>query len=158
MYPLYDLIVEPAKSLRSICKTCLDKIVKGSIRIGDQINIGRYIMARWYHSECYFGNNFDARKCRNDLRVDDAKVTTGNMSDIPGFHGLTKEQKATLKKDINKHKHQSASSIKPSCTAQSKSKKCKLSDSGDGKEKERERPSKEILRSLKKILIALGLL
>ena len=76
-------------------------------------------MARWYHSECYFGKNIDASWYRNDLRVDDKKVTTGNMSDIPGFHGLAREQEATLKKYINKHKHQSASSIKPSGTAQS---------------------------------------
>jgi len=157
MYPLRDLIVEPAKSSRSTCKSCTDKIIKGSLRIGDQIDTGDYVMTRWYHSGCYFGNNFDARKCRNDRRDGDKKVTTGNMSDIPGFLGLTMELKATLKADINKKKHKSLSSTKPSRTTQSKSKKRKLTDSGSSKEIEQVSPSELTTQSLKKRLMCLGL-
>jgi len=156
MYPLRDLIAEPAKSSRSTCKSCTDKILKGSLRIGEQIDTGNYIMARWYHSGCYFGNNFDTRKCRNDNREAEKKVTTSNMSEVPGFHGLTKDLKATLKADIMKKKH-SASSTKPSRTAQSKSKKRKRTDSGDSKEIEQVSPSVLTIESLKKWLMRLGL-
>jgi len=157
MRPLRDLIVEPAKSSRSTCKSCTDKIVKGSLRIGDKINMGNYMMARWYHSGCYFGNNFDTRKCRNDLRDGDKKVTTSNMSAIPGFHGLSRELKRTLKADIKQKKYKSASSTKSSQTTQRKSKKRKLTVSGDRKEIEQVKPSELSIQSLKKWLMRLGL-
>jgi len=144
-----DLVVEPAKSSRSTCKSCMDKINKGILRIGEVVDQGAYTMERWYHSECYFGNTFDAGKCKNDRRKGDEKVTIHNMSEIQGFHGLTRKLQASIKADIEKKKHKTSTS--------GKSKKRKSADIGDVQEKVQSMPSKVTVRSLKNHLIRLGL-
>merc|ERR1719266_2141560 len=91
----------------------MDKIDKGTLRIGVLVDQGAYTMERWHHSECYFGNTFDAGKCKNDRRKVDEKVTVGNMSAIHGFHGLTSKLQATMKGDIEKKKRQRAQNLEP---------------------------------------------
>jgi len=153
---LSDLVVEPAKSSRATCKSCMDKIDKGSLRIGELVDQGAYTMERWHHCECYFGNTFDAGKCKNDRRKGDQKVTVENMSAIHGFHGLTSKLQATMKGDIEKKKHKTSAGAK-SGTVSRKSKKRKAADIGNVHEKVRSLPSKMTLKSLKKHLIDLGL-
>lgn len=152
--PLSDLIVEPAKSARSTCKSCKDSIEKGGLRVGDQISKGDYKMTKWYHSACYFGNNFDAGKCRNDRRKGDKQVTTDNMSDIPGFDDLTSEQQSAIESDIKKEKANAVPST-PKKSTQKKSRKRKLPDDDDVEEMTKGRPLST--RTLKVRLLRRGL-
>lgn len=69
--------IEPAKSSRSKCRTCGNKIEKGKLRLGEPSFFEDHLSYRWHHVECAKSRvkHFDPR-------------------DLKGFEDLTEEQQA----------------------------------------------------------------
>ena len=71
--------VEPAKSSRSICKTCSKAIQKDELRLGEPSLYEGHVSYRWHHLKCA------------------AQMIKGVMLDrLEGYESLTKEQKKSL--------------------------------------------------------------
>ncbi|XP_070584140.1 poly [ADP-ribose] polymerase 1 [Erythrolamprus reginae] len=87
---LHDFAAEYAKSNRSTCKGCEQKIEKGQIRISKKMVLAEKpqlgMIDNWYHLACFSGR-------RTDLGF----LPTFNASQIQGFENLKAEDKETLK-------------------------------------------------------------
>ena len=66
--------IEPAKSGRSTCKGCKEKIEKDSWRFGSSVAMGNHITTYWKHLECV-----TTKQLRN------VKATLGSLERITGF-------------------------------------------------------------------------
>ncbi|EFN84955.1 poly [ADP-ribose] polymerase [Harpegnathos saltator] len=89
-----DFKVEYAKSSRSTCKGCEEKIIKEEVRISkkdyETDEAKKYGgIDRWYHVECF-------AKLRVDLGY------YGEGSELPGIKDLSKEDQETVKAALNK--------------------------------------------------------
>lgn len=89
-----DFLIEYAKSSRAMCRGCEEKIVKDEIRISKkdfESDEGRKYggIDRWYHLECFV-------KIRTDLEFFD------QADSLPGIKTLSKEDQATVKKELPK--------------------------------------------------------
>uniref|UniRef100_G1KFB0 Poly [ADP-ribose] polymerase n=1 Tax=Anolis carolinensis TaxID=28377 RepID=G1KFB0_ANOCA len=90
---LNDFAVGYAKSNRSTCKGCEQKIEKGHIRISKKMvnpekpQLG--MIDNWYHTSCFIN-------CRGDLGF----LTTFSASQLLGFGILNEEDKEALKKEL----------------------------------------------------------
>ena len=95
-----SLGVEYAKSNRSSCKSCEDKIEKGELRVGknmepspDSSAFGKVsMMMHWFHVDCFVEK-------RSEMEVDEATAET-----FPGFSTLTKEDQTLLQKKLGTSK------------------------------------------------------
>uniref|UniRef100_A0ABI7WKW3 Poly [ADP-ribose] polymerase n=2 Tax=Felis catus TaxID=9685 RepID=A0ABI7WKW3_FELCA len=90
---LADFAAEYAKSSRSTCKGCMEKIEKGQIRLSKKMldpekpQLG--MIDRWYHPDCFVKN-------REELGFR-PEFSAGQLK---GFGLLTPEDKETLKKQL----------------------------------------------------------
>uniref|UniRef100_G1M7I7 Poly [ADP-ribose] polymerase n=1 Tax=Ailuropoda melanoleuca TaxID=9646 RepID=G1M7I7_AILME len=90
---LADFAAEYAKSNRSTCKGCMEKIEKGQIRLSKKMldpekpQLG--MIDRWYHPNCFVKN-------REELGF----RPEYSASQLKGFGLLTAEDKETLKKQL----------------------------------------------------------
>ncbi|XP_047370272.1 poly [ADP-ribose] polymerase [Vespa velutina] len=89
-----DFSIEYAKSSRAMCRGCEEKIVKSEIRISKkdfESDEGRKYggIDRWYHLECFV-------KIRTELEFFD------QADSLPGIKTLSKEDQATVKKELPK--------------------------------------------------------
>lgn len=99
-----DFKIDNAKSSRSTCRGCEEKIVKDELRISkkdyESESARRYGgQDRWHHVECFL-------KLRNELGF----FESGNM--IPGFELLSKDDQRLVTKSLTKIKEGDASEIK----------------------------------------------
>ncbi|EDQ89519.1 uncharacterized protein MONBRDRAFT_25238 [Monosiga brevicollis MX1] len=89
-----EFVAEHAKTGRSGCKECKQKIDKGALRIG-KVTTSPFSddsdMTTWYHDECFFQAQLRSRKTT-------AKVET--LSDIKNYAELSAEDKQSLKTKI----------------------------------------------------------
>lgn len=99
-------IIEPAKSSRSKCGTCREKIDKGELRFGEYND--RYDSYRWYHLVC--GAALDARDF-----VDAAQTSDADVGDVD----------AILEKAKNVGKGTGTPRVEPASSARSKCVVCK---------------------------------
>ncbi|KAF3422106.1 hypothetical protein E2986_01385 [Frieseomelitta varia] len=102
--PLRDFLVQYAKSSRSTCKACEEKIVQGEIRISKkdfESEEGRKYggIDKWHHLECFV-------KIRENLEF----YESGNM--IPGSNELSKDDQKKLKSALPQIKAGDAPPIK----------------------------------------------
>ncbi|OAD52149.1 Poly [ADP-ribose] polymerase [Eufriesea mexicana] len=102
--PLRDFLVQYAKSNKSTCKACEERIVKGEIRISKkdfESEQGRRYggIDRWYHLECF-------AKIRESLDF----YESGDA--IPGNEDLSKDDKKKIKTVLPKMKSDDAPPIK----------------------------------------------
>ncbi|XP_013925201.1 PREDICTED: poly [ADP-ribose] polymerase 1 [Thamnophis sirtalis] len=90
---LNDFAAEYAKSNRSTCKGCEQKIEKGQIRISKKMVLAEKpqlgMIDNWYHLACF-----------SSRRTDLGFLPTFNASQIQGFAQLKAEDKETLKKQL----------------------------------------------------------
>ncbi|XP_036864787.1 poly [ADP-ribose] polymerase 1 isoform X1 [Manis javanica] len=90
---LGDFAAEYAKSNRSTCKGCMEKIEKGQVRLSKKMldpekpQLG--VIDRWYHPGCFVNNREELGFC--------AEYTA---SQLKGFSLLTAEDKEALKKHL----------------------------------------------------------
>ena len=45
-------VIEHARSGRSACRKCKEKIAQGDVRVGAISDNGEYEMTRWFHVDC----------------------------------------------------------------------------------------------------------
>mmetsp|Transcript_33802 Transcript_33802/g.46810 ORF Transcript_33802/g.46810 Transcript_33802/m.46810 type:complete len:410 (+) Transcript_33802:112-1341(+) len=110
-----SFVIESAKSDRSSCKVCKDKISKGSTRIGAvETHPDGFDTTKWFHVACW--------------KV--PKKIAPKLEDFAGHHGLNMDEKQTL---LNK-----LSASTPEAT-----KKAKTERKADKEEDEDEKPKKK---------------
>lgn len=86
--------MEYAKSSKSTCKGCDEKIIKNEVRISKKDYESKEALRfggldRWYHLDCFV-------KLRADLGYN------GGGNDLPGIKDLQKEDQENLKKVLPK--------------------------------------------------------
>ncbi|XP_038617296.1 poly [ADP-ribose] polymerase 1 [Tachyglossus aculeatus] len=90
---LNDFAAEYAKSNRSTCKGCDQKIEKGQVRLSkkmvDPVKPQLGMIDRWYHPDCFVSR-----------RVELGFLPQYNASQLKGFGILKPEDKETLKKQL----------------------------------------------------------
>ncbi|XP_060704555.1 poly [ADP-ribose] polymerase 1 [Hemiscyllium ocellatum] len=90
---LIDFAVEYAKSNRSTCKGCSEKIEKDTVRVSKKMidpekpQLG--MIDRWYHPACFVTN-----------RAELGYLPTYSATQLKGFSTLSAEDKAALKKQL----------------------------------------------------------
>ncbi|GCC19371.1 hypothetical protein chiPu_0021057 [Chiloscyllium punctatum] len=90
---LIDFAVEYAKSNRSTCKGCSEKIEKDTVRVSKKMidaekpQLG--MIDRWYHPACFVTN-----------RAELGFLPTYSATQLKGFGTLSAEDKAALKKQL----------------------------------------------------------
>jgi hypothetical protein len=75
--------VEPAKSSRSTCRTCAQKIEIGELRLGEPSLFDGHVSYGWHHLQC-------AARLLKGTRLDS----------LAGYEGLTKEQKELVQNEL----------------------------------------------------------
>ncbi|XP_033328280.2 poly-(ADP-ribose) polymerase [Megalopta genalis] len=99
-----DFLVQYAKSSKSTCKGCEEKIVQGEIRVSKkdfESEHGRKYggIDRWYHFECFV-------KIRQELEFHESG------GDLPGWKDLSKDDQKKVKADLPKLKSSDIPSVK----------------------------------------------
>uniref|UniRef100_A0A7S4SGE2 PARP-type domain-containing protein n=1 Tax=Alexandrium monilatum TaxID=311494 RepID=A0A7S4SGE2_9DINO len=77
--------VELAKSNRSACKACKEKIDKGEVRFGSLVDMGGYGSYHWRHA-----------KCITPKQAENVESKLGSCESLGGYALLTPGQKAQL--------------------------------------------------------------
>lgn len=104
IHMLSDFAVEYAKSNRSKCKACDEKIVKDTIRISRRdlaTAVARGIpgpLDMWHHVDCF---------CKEDRLKELSWPSMGMASGIPGFDTLKAEDQKLLEQKLGKRKSSS---------------------------------------------------
>lgn len=86
-----DFSVELAKSNRSVCVSCQEKISKGSVRFGKldfnvdmNASYARGPLTRWHHLECFAKNSADLE-------------FYGDVTKVKGFNDIEKDEQKNIK-------------------------------------------------------------
>ncbi|PIK48908.1 putative poly [Apostichopus japonicus] len=101
IHMLSDFAVEYAKSNRSKCKACDEKIVKDTVRVSKRdlaAAVAKGIpgpLDMWHHVDCF---------CKEDRLKELAWPSMGVASAIPGFDKLKDEDQKELQKKLGKRK------------------------------------------------------
>ncbi|EAR97625.1 poly polymerase and DNA-ligase Zn-finger region family protein (macronuclear) [Tetrahymena thermophila SB210] len=84
---MVQLSIEKAKSARSSCKQCKQKIAKDEVRVGISISKGDYDETSWYHVSCFSKTKFAGSK---------------DIEDLDGYSALSGTEQAEAKKNFDK--------------------------------------------------------